>query len=496
MKFIKQHPYLSILILALFLRIIAVIWSQGFMASDDHYQTITVAWNWHTSGECFNEDGELTWGHIAGRDIMRSPLYNLFLLFIFKIGSFLGLSSLYSQMFLQRIVHALLSFILIIYTHKYLKEEFDDDTANLGALIMSVFFIIPFASVRNLIEMCSAELLIPSLYLSHIALKRKNYNKLFLAGILAGLAWMIRPHTVLAALPVIPIIWFEVRKIKPLLLYCSALLMVVIFSGFLDLFTVGTFLWTSIKYITANLSSAPWGEQPFYQYAMLLVLVLFPPFSFVFLAAIFQKAVIHKHKIMFWGFACFFVMHSIYRSKFERYMIPILPLLMILGIAGFYYWYHKRNWYYQRKKLRIGLWVYAAIINLLFLIPATLNYSHKGRIEPMVYIDHQPGSKSVIFDCTERDLLIPYVYFDSNSDSISYNKLISYSEINDLQIPKPDYAVIFTEGKLAEHIDSLESYFGKAEIVKHSKASTIDYILHKLNPRYNHSNQAWVVKFD
>jgi len=453
MKFIKQHPYLSILILALFLRILAVIWSQGFMASDDHYQTITVAWNWHSSGECFNEDGELTWGDIAGRDIMRSPLYNIFLLILFKIGSFLGLSSLYSQMFLQRIVHALLSFILIIYTHKYLKEEFDDNTANLGALIMSVFFIIPFASVRNLIEMCSAELLLPALYIAHIALKRKIYNKLFIAGILAGLAWMIRPHSILAVLPVIPIIWFEARKIKPLLLFCSALLVVVLFSGFLDLFTVGSFLWTSFKYITANLSSAPWGEQPFYQYAILIVSILFPPFSFVFLAAIFQKAVIYRHKIMFWGFTSFFVIHSLYRSKFERYMIPALPLLIILGLAGLYYWYHKRNWYYRRKKLRIGLWVYAAIINLIFLVPTTLNYSHKGRIEPMIFLNHQPQVSSVLFDCSERELLLPYQYLDL--DSIPIANITSYSEINDLQITKPDYAVIFTENKLAEHIDSL-----------------------------------------
>ncbi len=75
--FLKNHPLASVLLIALALRIPAVICSKGFMASDDHYETVQVAYKWLQTG-LWDADGHLSWDGRPGAQTARFPLYNLF----------------------------------------------------------------------------------------------------------------------------------------------------------------------------------------------------------------------------------------------------------------------------------------------------------------------------------------------------------------------------------------------------------------------------------
>jgi hypothetical protein len=481
-----------VLAVAVLLRIIAVIYAQGYMASDDHHETVKVAWQWNGSGRFLNDDGKLTWGNIAGGDIMRSPFYNFFVYSLMKVGAVLGMDHLDQMMYIQRIVHALLSLILVIFVYKYLKEEADENTALIGSLIMSAFFIMPYLSVRNLIEMVSAELMLPSLYYAHLGIKRENRSYLIVSGLLGGLAWMIRPQTLLAVIPIIPVLWFSVKSFGKSLYFILGLAIIMIFSGLLDLFTVGKFLGTSIKYFTANMSARPWLPGPWYQYILLLLGIFIFPFSLLFLGSIFRKKLISRNKIIFWGFIFFLAVHSLYRSKEERFMIPIIPLAIILGFLGIYYLYQKQGWYFRMPRLRRGLWIYFGAVNLILLVPFTINYSHKGRVEPLIYLSRQTDAHGIIFDCTERNFLIPYEYLGKSPPP--YARIIRYSQLDSLTMQNPNYIVIFADENYQQHIDSLKNHFLRLEIKSHSAPSAVDYILHVLNPKYNHTNEAYVVK--
>lgn len=481
-----------VLAIAVLLRLVAVVYSQGYMASDDHHETIKVAWQWHTIGKFLDDDGKLIWGDISGDDIMRSPLYNFFVYSLLKLGSFLGMEYLDQMMYLQRIFHALLSLILVVFVYKYLKEEADENTALIGSLMMSAFFIMPFLSVRNLIEMVSAQAMLPSLYYAHIGIKRGNRDYLILSGFLAGLAWMIRPQTLLAVLPVIPILWFSVKSFKKSLFFITGLGMVVIFSGFLDLITVGRFLGTTMKYLSANMETHPWLPGPWYNYILLFLGIFIFPFSLLFFGSIFQRKLISKNKFMFWGFVTFIFVHSLYHSKEERFMIPIIPLAIILGCLGLYYLYRKHGWYFRMLALRKGLWISFGAVNLILLIPFTINYSHKGRIEPLVYLSRQSDVHGIIFDCTERNFLIPYQYLGKNPSP--YAKINRFTQLDGLHMEDPNYIVIFADENYQAHIDSLKNHFLRLDPKSHSSPSIVDYILHVLNPRFNYTNEAYVVK--
>jgi hypothetical protein len=484
--------FAMVLAVAILLRVVAVIYSQGYMASDDHHETVKVAWQWHTSGHFLNADGKLTWANISGSDIMRSPLYNFFVYSLLKLGSLLGMNYLDQMMYVQRTVHALLSLILVIFVYKYLKEESNENTALIGSLMMSAFFIMPYLSVRNLIEMVSAEAMLPSLYYAHMGIKRENRDYLIISGLLGGLAWMVRPQTLMAVIPIIPILWFSVKSFRKSLYFILGLILVVIFSGFLDLLTVGKFLGTTIKYISANMSTRPWLPGPWYKYILLLLGIFIFPFSLLFFGSFFQKKLISKNKIIFWGFLLFLVGHSLYRSKEERFMIPIIPLAIILGCLGLYYLYQKRCWYLQMPALRKGLWIYFGAVNLILLIPFTINYSHKGRVEPLIYLSRQKDVSSIIFDSTERNFLIPYEYLGKNSPP--YAKINRYSQLDSPSLQNPNYIVLFADKNYQEHLDSLRNHFSRLEIKSHSAPSVVDYILHGVNPKFNHTNEAYVLK--
>ena len=89
--FMKNHPLATVLITAIVLRTIAVIFSKGYMASDDHYETIRVAYNWLLHG-FFASDGTLTWGFTTPRDIARFPLYALSLWSVMKTCPIFGVT--------------------------------------------------------------------------------------------------------------------------------------------------------------------------------------------------------------------------------------------------------------------------------------------------------------------------------------------------------------------------------------------------------------------
>lgn len=195
---------------------------------------------------------------------------------------------------------------------------------------------------------------------------------------------------------------------------------------------------------------------------------------------------------MFWGFIIFLLVHSLYHSKEERFMIPIIPLAIILGCLGFHYLYQKRGWYFRMSVLRKGAWIYFGAVNLILLVPFTINYSHKGRIEPLVYLSRQSDVHGIIFDCTERNFLIPYQYLGKNPQP--YIKINSFAQLESLHMDDPNYIVIFADENYQEHIDSLKNHFLRLEPKSHSAPSAVDYILHVLNPKYNHTNEAYVVK--
>jgi hypothetical protein len=494
----RKHPLLTVILVAAFLRLLSVLFSEGYMAHDDHFETVRIAWVWQHEG-MFEEDGSLRWEGKPEIGVLRSAVYNLFLLGLMKVSAALRVTHLDTHMYFERLIHALLSMLPVVFGYRYLKEETDENTALAGGLILGAHFLMPFIAVRNLVEMVAADLLLPSLYFAHRGMKRESDRDMMIAAVFGGLAFMVRMHVALALILVPFAIVLQKRRWRQAAIFSAGIVGMVALQGVIDIWTHGGFLNSVSNYIVGNMSQPPTIPAPWYRYALLLVGIMIPPFSLLFIGSTFAPKVIRNHLVLWSSFVLFVIGHSIVVNKQERFIIPVFPILVVLGCVGLFELARSNNWFARLRRVGMALWIWFAAVNLVLLVPFTINYGHRGAVDPMVYLSQQNDADAVLFDCSERKKFLPYEYWDyrkPNSvqllptigidDAIKSGKATAQSP--------PRYVVVFSDGFPDKQIQQLASTLGEYELVHHGEPSLIDLVLHRLNPKYNHKNESWVLK--
>jgi hypothetical protein len=497
-SFVNKHPFLTVIAAAAILRLLSVIFSQGYMAHDDHFVTIRIAWTWLHDG-FFLPDGTVRWDATPEIGLLRSAVYNLFQLGLIEATSAVGVQHLDIHMYFNRLVHALLSMLPVIFGYRYLKEETDQKTAIIGGLMLGAHFLIPYISVRNLVEMVAADFLFPALYFAHRSLKNESDMDACLAALLGGLAFMVRMQVCLALIAVPIGMVIGGGKWRQAVIFSVAMLVMVAMQGLLDVYTHGKFLGSVINYVTVNLSIEPTIPGPWYRYVLLILGIFVPPFSIAFVLSMFNFRVIRNHIVLWSSLLPFIVGHSIIVNKQERFIIPVFPVLIVLGCIGLYYLYNSGGFYFKWRKLRVGLWAWFWVLNTVMLVPFTFNYAHRGAVDPMVYLSRQDDVGSVLFDTSERRRFLPYSYWDHrHSNSVTLTPKFSFDDaLKSGAISRshpPSYVVVFIDGYPDSCLARLSSSLGRYELVHHGKPSMMDLVLNKLNPKYNHKNESWVLR--
>ena len=495
----RKYPFLTCLIVALLLRLIAVLFSRGFMASDDYFETVKIAYQGVQSG-LTNAQGLLQWNTVQSTNIGRSPLYVLFLYSIMGVQNLAGIANLDSMMYLIRSIHALLSLLTIWFGYRYIFESTrDKDYALLGGLILGAHFLAPYLAVRNLIEQVSADLFVPAIFLAYKGVRDQRAQYLILAGILSGVSWMIRFNMALAILPIPFATWYLTRNLRPALYYSAGLLIIILFSGSLDMIYLGHFGQSSLNILRSFLFSIgpPPLPQPLWFFFLLTLGAFVPPFSFYFVFCFFQKDILKEHLILFSAALSFFLAHTLISHKEERFIIPIFPLLVIMGTIGLRSFFMNKSLSPWNRKFFKASAIWAAFICAVLLPIFTTNYGHKSLVETFVYLGKQNINRPILIDSTERLRLFPYEYAGlKRADFIEFRSWDSLGVIGETNpaFDSINYVIIFEENSLQRHLDSLERYLGKLHLVFKSEPSLIDKTLHRLNPLHNHTNQACIFR--
>ncbi len=467
------------------------------MAHDDHFETVRIAWIWLHEG-IFESDGSLRWVGKPEIGVLRSAAYNLFLLGMMKATSAAGIVHLDIHQYFSRLVHALLSMLPVVFGYKYLKEETDGETALAGGLILGLHFLMPFIAVRNLVETVSADLLFPALYFAHGSMKRGSDRTAFLAAVFGGLAFMVRMHVALALIAV-PVVMILGRKWRQTIVFSGTLALMVVLQGLMDIWTHGQFLGSVFNYISGNLSQPPAVPAPWYRYIVLLFGIMIPPFSIVFILSIFSRKVIQNHAILWLALILFVIGHSVVVNKQERFIIPVFPMLIVLGCAGLYCLRQKGGPYFRWRKVRMALWGSFWLLNGIALFPFASNYAHRGTVDPMVYLSRQDDVGMVLFDMTERRRYLPYSYWDfRHENSVRLTPAFGLADALESGVisrsDPPSHIVIFSDGCPDRYLAALRADLGRYEVVHHGKPSIIDLIAYKFNPKYNRLNESWVLR--
>ena len=485
---IRKHPLISLLVIAAVLRALAVIFAKGYMASDDHFVVIQVVWDWLNGIPVWFRDDT---------PIVRGVVYQYSIYVLMWLLKLFRITDPSAVMFVNRAVHALWSLTLIPMVYYGLKYFTDERAAWYGGLLTGIYFLMPFFSVRNMIEVVCQPFLFAGIILVEVEVKRqKKLSWVFWGGILLGAAFMIRIQTAVIPMAVFFVL-LGMRRWKQLLWFSLGGLTMLLVEGMIDYISWGMFLSSVIH--TMDFQSKmihAYVTNVWYTHFLTILGILIPPFSLLVFPWIVAAA--KKLPVSFWAVAAFLVIHSMIPQKQERYLLPILPLLIFLLTAG----WSMVKW--RDSRIVKGLWAWMWAINLVLLPIITLNYSQKARVEPLIMLHHMPNVRKIVVDATEKNVWLPtyyaqkplsdflYIFEDSDYDTLA-NKIESAGPD---QLPPFSHAIIFNSRDPEAQREQLESIVGHLTLIRHFSPSLADWLLRKSNPNFNHSKESWLYSID
>jgi len=482
-EFLKNQPLTGIVLLALVLRLLAAIFAKGYMMHDDHFLIIETSAGW---ADGYDYNYWLPWSlgnhGPSGHSFFYPGIHFLF----FKLFNLAGIADPQTKMLLIRILHALYSLLIVTLGYKIAWRLSDKKTAQTAALVLATLAFMPNFSVRNLVEMVS----IPPLMAAVLALmnyeEKGQIKSVFWAGVFVGIAAGIRYQTGLFGAGLGLYLFYKKEWRGAFVLAAG-----FVFSFFLTQ-TADLFIWKRpfaelTEYVRYNFTSG--GEYivlPWYTYLLTMVGYLLPPLSLFLLWGFVRNA--RQHLITFLPVLLFLLVHSLIGNKQERFILPVLPFIIISGIA---YWNQQKSLETIRstgQKLMRLSWVIFWVINGMGLIFLTFSYGKKARVEAMYFLyENEVRTPAVIEYSFRNEIRYPpqfyagcwekYVPVDAGTDL----KILHQNLLEKPKESRPNYVLFYENESLDKRIENFEKQFGKLQFESKVEPSWFDRLLYRVN---------------
>ncbi len=487
LKHYEAHPFRTILFAGLLFRIVAAIFSRGYGWSDDQFLTIEVAQSWVNGADYYHwlpsEDGTAI---PQGFSFFYPGIHYL----LFLVFDWLGIHNPQTEMTIVRFLHAIWSMLTIWFGYKIALKYSNLKTANTVGWFLSLFWIFPFLSVRNLVEFVSIPFLMWGLWL---IIKNQNLKRIsfaFWAGVLFGLAFDTRYQTALVSGTIGLVLLFQKRWKEVIWIILGGLVPVLLIQGLVDYMVWGKPFAQVIGYISYNATHA--GEYtvgPWYLFILFLSGILIPPVSLFIIAGFFKEW--KRMAIIFFPVLVFIVFHSYYPNKQERFIVTIIPLLIIIGITGWQNIVNNHNYKWIK-----GSWIFFWVINTILLLGVSVTYSKKARVESMVYLSHFADRFNYfVIDDVDKNVLgfPPQFYLGKHLD---YDAIMSdngrysafYEKVENNPRKNPGFILFYHDNNLNARVDSIKKIFPDIVFEKKIEPGNVDKILFWLNPINDNQN--------
>jgi hypothetical protein len=293
------------------------------------------------------------------------------------------------------------------------------------------------------------------------------------------------------------------------LTFSAGALLMLFIEGMVDYLSFGVFL-SSVIHSLVGQSRIVFGyvTNNAFTYLGTVAGVLLPPFSLLAMAWMVRAA--KRVPVTFWATVAFLLVHSLIPQKQERFILPALPALICLAMTG---WSMVR---WRDKRWVRGIWTFMWIINLVLLPVGLFNYSQKARIEPLLQLGRQMNTGGIVAVMTDNPQWLPYYYAQLEHDHFYYVQTLAgfdtLSAMVDDRIEHwgmrpPTHVLLLTHRGPDDTVDPngmdprtfrrrIEEVFGPVEEVMHTGPSLGDWLLHKMNPEFNHSKESWIFRIE
>lgn len=491
MNFIKnlwnKQPLLLILVVGLILRLVSVAFAKGFGMHDDHFLVIEAAQSW-ADGSDYNN--WLPGSKVNAQPTGHSMFYVGLHYFLFTFLNFIHLDNPQAKMFVVRLLHALLSMFVIYFGYKITEKLSNKTIAKNTALLLAVLWIMPWLSVRNLVEVVCIPFLITGIWMIlNYESKKNEVSYLILSGIVLGFGMNIRYQTSIFIFGIILSLLIEKKWRKTIFVSFGIALSFMVIQGFTDYYIWKKPFAEFIEYVKYNIASKDiYVTNSWYTYILLLLGIFIPPIS-IFLLIGFFSSLKKKYLILFIPSLLFLVFHSMFPNKQERFIIPMIPFYIILGMIGWNAIINKSNYLQRHTKAIYYSWIFFWIINILMLPVISTMYSKRARVESMTYLSKYQNIKMLLLeDSNHESAKMPPEFYlgqwisvwevnkTKNIDTLRYYMKIS------AEIYHPKHVLFFEDKNLARRIKGIKEVFPKLKFEKVIEPGLVDNILYILNP--------------
>ncbi len=484
-KYAHNNPLPFLLIVAIFVRLIGVIFAKGFGMHDDHFLYIEMPQSW-VSGSDYNN--WLPWSPGNKGPQGHSFFYPGVNFVIFYLIDFLGIQSPDIKMIIVRFLHAAFSLLVVTLGYKISLKLSNSKAAFTTGLILACLWAVPWLSVRTMVEIVT----IPFMLLSIWVLVRDDFDSksmkslpFIFSGMYSALAFSVRFQVAFFVLGLGLAILFKKGFIKALWFTIGFLIVLLLTQGLIDFLIWKRPFAELMEYARYNVvHKGDYPNGPWYNYILVIMGIVIPPISVFLVTGMLYSW--RKYLILFLPFIFFFVFHSYFPNKQERFILPILPFFIMLGVMG---WNELREngkikWFSKRAE-RIS-WIFAITINMILLIVISTMYSKRTRVESMLYLYKYENVQSFMIENTVDNVTLFSPLFYAGQ----YPKEMIFTNENPIdtlggpwnEIDEPRFVLFYTMENLPNRIKHMKKIMPQLEYETTIYPSYIDQFLSTINP--------------
>lgn len=472
----KFQSFKLIMFAAILVRLVATVFSPGYGMHDDHFLVIEASASW-VDGYDYNHWLPWTQGS-SGSPEGHSFTYVGLNFVYFSIMKWLGVVDPQILMLINRLIHALASLVVVWFGIKITEKLSNRENAVKVGWLLALLWIIPFVSVRNLVEVAALPFLVYGVWL---IIKEQKVKTFVLAGIVIGMAVSFRYQIGVFAIGIAAYYFFQWKFKLFLAFSLGILIMFGLTQGLVDFFIWGYPFAELISYIFYNINegTAYLPNQNYLMYFLVLTGCLFVPLGILIAIGFFKSY--KRYAVLFVPTFAFIIFHTLYPNRQERFILSVLPLFIILGVMG-YQLLKESNW--KNKLWKTSMLIFW-VFNIPFLLFSMTMYSKKSRVEAMYHLyDNKIENEHVLLEgsSSQRVSMMPKFYAKGWYCTIfertdSTQDLRVYPEVN------YDYIFFFDEENLKERIIQYKAIYPSMKLDKKCYPSLIDGLLRDLNPR-------------
>jgi len=474
----RERPLLTIILIALIPRIVAVIFARGYGMHDDHFGPIE---------QPFIIMNYLTYW--TGRVVPHghSILYPTIHYGLFNLLEAIGVFDPQAKMFVVRLLHALYSLLIVVYGFKIAETLSSKETAKKAGLILALFWVMPYLGVRNLIEVVCIPPLMAGFY--YALNSRENLRNAFTAGLWFGLAFAFRYQTLLVT-GTVGLVFLFTKEYRQMI-WCAIAFVLAAFviQGSLDIFAWGYPFASFIEYVRYNLAHGEdYTTGPWYNYLLLIVGALLPPMSFFFLYGFLRNW--RKTLLIVAPVLVFFILHSYFPNKQERFILPVVPAILLLGVVGWEEFVGSSQFWSRHRIALKRLWILFWATNIILLVPFSTFYGKKSRVEAMYALYGKPVTGLLLEGGKVGASQPPFFY--SGHYPVTYYEINDHARLVAVKTELADSAtrishvIFFGTEDLDARVRTVEATLGlRLSFEKRSDPSFLDWVFYRLNPTHN-----------